>query len=210
MIFANATSTDNNNNNNNKSNNSVHLLGMYCVLGSVFRINFILQNKPRSTQSRWGKSKDGYFPSRALDPEFDFAVIFFCFRSCHVGLTSSLTSGLWIGLNSLSFNSGWQWSSDSPFRYLNWLPGRVKLLSGWIHLHMIYLETPGTFITSRVDPKEKSWETSSNAILVYWERVQWTVSDVCLCVRKERDLFIYQFFCGKYWCGAFHMVGLLF
>lgn len=83
------------------------------------------------------------------------------------GLTSSLTSGLWIGLNSLSFNSGWQWSSDSPFRYLNWLPGRVKLLSGWIHLHMIYLETPGTFITSRVDPKEKSWETSSNAILVY-------------------------------------------
>ncbi|XP_004860019.1 macrophage mannose receptor 1 isoform X4 [Heterocephalus glaber] len=39
------------------------------------------------------------------------------------GLTSSLTSGLWIGLNSLSFNSGWQWSGSSPFRYLNWLPG---------------------------------------------------------------------------------------
>uniref|UniRef100_A0A2K6G8N3 Mannose receptor C-type 1 n=1 Tax=Propithecus coquereli TaxID=379532 RepID=A0A2K6G8N3_PROCO len=39
------------------------------------------------------------------------------------GLTSSLTSGLWTGLNSLSFNSGWQWSGGSPFRYLNWLPG---------------------------------------------------------------------------------------
>ncbi|XP_005387016.1 PREDICTED: macrophage mannose receptor 1 [Chinchilla lanigera] len=46
------------------------------------------------------------------------------------GLTSSLTSGLWIGLNSLSFNSGWQWSGGSPFRYLNWLPGSPSVEPG--------------------------------------------------------------------------------
>uniref|UniRef100_A0A8C8RHJ4 Macrophage mannose receptor 1 n=1 Tax=Pelusios castaneus TaxID=367368 RepID=A0A8C8RHJ4_9SAUR len=39
------------------------------------------------------------------------------------GLTSTLSSALWFGLNSLNFNSGWQWSGGSPFRYLNWVPG---------------------------------------------------------------------------------------
>ncbi|XP_006119560.2 macrophage mannose receptor 1-like isoform X1 [Pelodiscus sinensis] len=39
------------------------------------------------------------------------------------GLTSTLSSSLWFGLNSLNFNSGWQWSGGSPFRYLNWVPG---------------------------------------------------------------------------------------
>uniref|UniRef100_A0A8D2IVV1 Macrophage mannose receptor 1 n=1 Tax=Varanus komodoensis TaxID=61221 RepID=A0A8D2IVV1_VARKO len=39
------------------------------------------------------------------------------------GLTSKLTSELWCGLNSLDFNSGWQWTGTHPFRYLNWAPG---------------------------------------------------------------------------------------
>ncbi|NWS98359.1 MRC1 protein, partial [Mionectes macconnelli] len=39
------------------------------------------------------------------------------------GLTRALSSALWFGLNSLNFNSGWQWVGGAPFRYLNWVPG---------------------------------------------------------------------------------------
>ncbi|KAM9839148.1 macrophage mannose receptor 1 [Aulostomus maculatus] len=39
------------------------------------------------------------------------------------GLTSNLGISLWIGLNSLDFDSGWQWTNGNPFRYLNWAPG---------------------------------------------------------------------------------------
>ncbi|XP_077592286.1 macrophage mannose receptor 1 [Stigmatopora nigra] len=39
------------------------------------------------------------------------------------GLTSTLGSSLWIGLNSLDYDAGWQWSNANPFRYLNWAPG---------------------------------------------------------------------------------------
>lgn len=41
------------------------------------------------------------------------------------GLTRTLSSALWFGLNSLNFNSGWQWVGGAPFRYLNWVPGKV-------------------------------------------------------------------------------------
>ncbi|NXX93061.1 MRC1 protein, partial [Centropus bengalensis] len=38
-------------------------------------------------------------------------------------LIDSKRSSLWIGLNSLNLNSGWQWSGSIPFRYFNWAPG---------------------------------------------------------------------------------------
>ncbi|KFW07195.1 Macrophage mannose receptor 1, partial [Eurypyga helias] len=38
-------------------------------------------------------------------------------------LIDTKRSSLWIGLNSLNLNSGWQWSGGIPFRYLNWAPG---------------------------------------------------------------------------------------
>uniref|UniRef100_A0A8B9LTS7 Mannose receptor, C type 1a n=1 Tax=Astyanax mexicanus TaxID=7994 RepID=A0A8B9LTS7_ASTMX len=46
------------------------------------------------------------------------------------GLTNILGSALWIGLNSLDFESGWQWSNGNPFRYLNWAPGHPSLEPG--------------------------------------------------------------------------------
>ncbi|NXE05186.1 MRC1 protein, partial [Lophotis ruficrista] len=39
-------------------------------------------------------------------------------------LIDSKRSSLWIGLNSLNLNSGWQWSGGIPFRYFNWAQGR--------------------------------------------------------------------------------------
>uniref|UniRef100_A0A8C5J3A2 MRC1 protein n=1 Tax=Junco hyemalis TaxID=40217 RepID=A0A8C5J3A2_JUNHY len=38
-------------------------------------------------------------------------------------LIDSKRSSLWIGLNSLNLNSGWQWSGGFPFRYFSWAPG---------------------------------------------------------------------------------------
>ncbi|CAB1349515.1 unnamed protein product [Coregonus sp. 'balchen'] len=46
------------------------------------------------------------------------------------GLTNILGTSLWIGLNSLDFEAGWQWSNGNPFRYLNWAPGHPSTEPG--------------------------------------------------------------------------------
>ncbi|XP_065587419.1 macrophage mannose receptor 1-like [Cyrtonyx montezumae] len=45
-------------------------------------------------------------------------------EQAYVGeLIKKFSFAFWIGLNTLNFNSGWQWAGGSPFRYLNWAPG---------------------------------------------------------------------------------------
>ncbi|XP_062977189.1 macrophage mannose receptor 1-like [Elgaria multicarinata webbii] len=39
------------------------------------------------------------------------------------GLTGNSYAKYWIGLNSLDFDSGWQWIDNHPLRYINWAPG---------------------------------------------------------------------------------------
>lgn len=47
------------------------------------------------------------------------------FFSSILELTKKFSFAFWIGLNTLNFNSGWQWAGGSPFRYLNWAPGKI-------------------------------------------------------------------------------------
>ncbi|XP_043921441.1 macrophage mannose receptor 1-like [Protopterus annectens] len=62
------------------------------------------------------------------------------------GLTAGKSSPLWIGLNSLNFNSGWQWSDGGPFRYLNWASGNPA-------------DNPGMNCATLNPDKNEKWET---------------------------------------------------
>lgn len=64
------------------------------------------------------------------------------------GLTNSLGTSVWIGLNSLDFESGWQWSNGNPFRYLNWAPGHPS-------------SEPGLNCATLNAGKASKWESSA-------------------------------------------------
>ncbi|XP_037550261.1 macrophage mannose receptor 1 [Nematolebias whitei] len=64
------------------------------------------------------------------------------------GLTNQVGSSLWIGLNSLDFESGWQWSNGNPFRYLNWAPGQPS-------------SEPGLTCAALNAAKASKWESSA-------------------------------------------------
>ncbi|XP_073344522.1 macrophage mannose receptor 1 [Pagrus major] len=64
------------------------------------------------------------------------------------GLTNALGTSLWIGLNSLDFEKGWQWSNGNPFRYLNWAPGHPS-------------SEPGLTCATLNAGKASKWESNS-------------------------------------------------
>ncbi|KAM9827488.1 macrophage mannose receptor 1 [Neosynchiropus ocellatus] len=68
-------------------------------------------------------------------------------QSFIAGLTSSLGSEMWIGLNSLSSEGGWEWSNRHPFSYLNWAPGHPS-------------SDPGSNCAVLNSAKASKWESS--------------------------------------------------
>lgn len=76
--------------------------------------------------------------------------LFFFFSNLE--LTKKFSFAFWIGLNTLNFNSGWQWAGGSPFRYLNWAPGKnciYFVIFEWFLIRHQLIKTALTTFISR-------------------------------------------------------------
>ncbi|KFP28931.1 Macrophage mannose receptor 1, partial [Colius striatus] len=129
-------------------------------------------------------------------------------------LIKKFSFAFWIGLNSLDFNSGWQWAGGSPFRYLNWALGSPFLLPGKIcgvinplknakweneacNQRLGYICKKRNFeIRSDIVPKEELrpikctdgwWPYAGHCYSIQWEPKTWKDA-LTSCKKQDGDL----------------------
>ncbi|XP_061444611.1 C-type mannose receptor 2 isoform X2 [Rhineura floridana] len=130
------------------------------------------------------------------------------------GLLTGYGSTLWIGLNDLDLNGGWQWSDNSPLKFLNWESDqpdnpneencgviRTESSGGWqnrdcsIALPYICKKKPNatsnTFLLRESEVKidcDPSWQPyQSNCYRLISEKKSWPDAKRT-CLRSEGDL----------------------